>query len=92
MLVVRIPILRSFPIRFAGGDYDVRIPRSIPEGYYKIRISPFDDVSTYDCSGEFIVSSGRDDVDDASLDEDDITFAEDDDDYLSFSFSYFYDT
>ena len=41
-------------------------------------------------SGEFIVVSGRDDVNDASLDEDDITFAQDDDE-LSFSYSYAHD-
>ena len=38
------------------GDYNIEIPM-VPQGLYKIMVSPFDDDSTYDCSGEFLIVS-----------------------------------
>ena len=38
------------------GDYNVEIPM-VPQGFYKIMVSPFDDDSMYGCSGEFLIVS-----------------------------------
>ncbi len=42
------------------GDYDVEIPETVPEGYYKVRVSPFEDPDTHDCSEEFFIVSDYD--------------------------------
>lgn len=57
----------SIGCKDSKGDYDIQIPKDTPEGYYKIRVSPFDDISTSGCSGEFVVVPATDEEDDMSF-------------------------
>jgi len=53
-------------IGVAGGDYNIVIPMDIPQGLYKIRVSPFEVPDVYGCSGEFLIVSDVEYVDDMS--------------------------